>query len=743
MERALCERCGARQPPGWRPGELCQACGQPVRTERRCAWCLAWSPVGRFCRACGCELPPPDRFGAARLLKDAGVDRFSLGERLRAMDAEQAEDLERRYAEQRARVEAALEPARFAEGFLLTSGLAAALEEELLGRLPMAPAEFEALSAGPPGPFTDPAQLTAILASSPLEDCRDLAALALVRLGSDERAPLRRALGLCQSQAPLALEAALALAHWRFHFAPGAAFGPNPDLRRLRELALPYLEDPRLGSWAALAAGLALRSAAARPWTGSQHEAAVRDLEALTPALRRGLDARDSELAFGCALLLGDEERLGAALGHARPEVRAAARQALLGRGARVAEALAGAEDEDERGRLLGCLPHPCAPGALTPALAAAARSAPLARHAVRLLRATPYEGWGPEARAEAARWLEGDPPLLAEDALDLLAWACEPWREAPGPRRLRLAGEARAFAEHATRVLGRLPAGERQAALHQHGFTRWLWTAGSPAAQALLDAWATGEDEALGRALCETLSSLDSMADRLELGDLPRAWQLLAGLWERAAPEALRALARAVRVGWSWSYSQDEQATWAFVRARYLEQPDERPALRLAFEGLLRRLGQGHGWEEKHPELLPGQPPGGEQPVAFFEELCRLAPEDAYAHVLVASQGMRSEQAEGLARALFRHLQALRASGETGAYRLMPPAVAFARWLDEARAAAPGAALGPAAEVLRAGWEALTACIPPPPDGTESYYIQEKRDEVAGVLARVEAGAG
>ncbi len=745
MERAVCERCGARQSPGWRAGELCQACGQPVREERRCAWCLAWSPAGRFCRACGCELPPPARFGAARLLKDAGVDRFALGERLRAMDDEQAEDLERRYAEQRAVVQAAVEPARFAERHLLLSGLASSLEDDLLGRLPLPREELEALGAGPRGPFEGPADLEAILESSPLEDCRDLAAVALVRLGSEAAGPLRRALGLCQSGAPLALEAALALAHWRFHFRPGAAFGPRPDLARLRELAAPQVGHSRLGPWAALAASLVEQGPASRPWQGRAHAAAVRALEALGPALRRGLDEADFDLAFGCALALGDEPRLAAALEHARPEVRATARAALAGRGLRVAAALGGAEDEDERERLLGRLPQSLEAGALAQALAAAGGSARLTRAAVRWLRGAPFAQTSSEARAELARWLEAAPRLAAEDALDLLLWASEPAPDGPEPRRLALGGEARPFVEAATRALAGLPAGDRLAALHEAGFTRWLWAATGSAEQALLDGWLTGPDEALGKKLCEQLSSLDAMADRLELGGqgLPSHRELLAGAWERAGPEARRRLARALRTGWSWGYAQDEQAAWGWVRGRYLARPEERAALRVAFEPLLRRLGRGEGWAAVHPEILPGIPPGGDAPVAFFEELCRLAPEDAYEHVLAASEGMAPGHAAALARALFRHLETRLIAGEAGAYRLMPPAVALARWLDDAREAAPGDVLAPAAEALRAGWEALLARIPAPAEGTEAHYIREKCEEVEGVLARVAAGAG
>jgi hypothetical protein len=727
MERAVCEKCGARQSPGWRSGELCQACGQVVRLERRCAWCLEFGPAGRFCRGCGAELPPPERFGAARMLRDAGVDRLALGERLRGLDPEQAEDLERRHAEQRAVVSGALEAARLAEGCLLTRGHAAALEDELLAALPLPREELERLGAGPRGPFAGPEALPAILEESPLEGCRALAALALLRLGREEPATLRRALGLLSADGPLALEAALAFSHWRFWHAPRSAFGPRAEPRRVRELALPHLDDPRLGPWAAVAAGLASRLA----------EDERRRLE---PALRRGLDSGDFDLAFSAALALLEDDLLGRALSHADERVRETARARLAGAGLRVADVLDSCPDEEEAAGLLGRLPHPAGPRVVAPALSRALSSARLAGAALRWLRAAPFEAWPEASRAEAARFLLAGPPLSAGEVLETLAWASEPDRE--GPRAPRLTGAARPFVEAATRALAALPPEERPRAVRELGFTRWLWAATGGVERGALDAWLTHPDAPAGKDLMDALSCLDARARDLDAGDLPRGWQLLAGAWERAGPDGRRVLAGHVRAGWSWGYAQDEEATWSFARGRYLAEPGERPALRIAFAGLLGRRGRGAGWADTHAELLPGTPQAGQDPVGFFEELCRLAPGEAYEHAVTCLEGLDPAHGQALAESLFRHLRAQRAGGEQDAYRLMPPAIAFARWLAEAcQAGAPREALQAAAEVLRAGWAELRASGSDPKDGTQAYYVKEKDEEVADALARVAGG--
>ena len=98
MTRAVCESCQAFQPPDWQPGDLCVACGLTVRREKRCHWCTRLTPDGKFCRHCGSGLLNDADYGAARMLRAAGVDQFALPERLKSMDPAQRDHFSRLYA---------------------------------------------------------------------------------------------------------------------------------------------------------------------------------------------------------------------------------------------------------------------------------------------------------------------------------------------------------------------------------------------------------------------------------------------------------------------------------------------------------------------------------------------------------------------------------------------------------------------------------------------------------------------
>ena len=95
--RAVCERCEHAQPIDWKPGDLCVHCGEGVRHEVRCGWCAKWTPFATYCRNCGAEVVEESLYGAARMLKDAGVDRFTIPKQLATLDPEQIANFTRIY----------------------------------------------------------------------------------------------------------------------------------------------------------------------------------------------------------------------------------------------------------------------------------------------------------------------------------------------------------------------------------------------------------------------------------------------------------------------------------------------------------------------------------------------------------------------------------------------------------------------------------------------------------------------
>ena len=147
--RAVCAACAQAQPPDWRPGDLCTHCGQAVRHDRRCFWCAKWVPVARFCRACGAETVPEARYGAARMLKDAGVDRFAVPKKLTELDAEQLDNFTRIYQRQAVVVARHVDDLRFLERFLRQRHWSGELEDQLIPQLPWPKETLAAFTVSP------------------------------------------------------------------------------------------------------------------------------------------------------------------------------------------------------------------------------------------------------------------------------------------------------------------------------------------------------------------------------------------------------------------------------------------------------------------------------------------------------------------------------------------------------------------------------------------------------------------
>lgn len=369
MERAVCERCGHRQPRDWAAGDLCVACGAAVRREVRCAWCAEWIPAGRFCRGCGCDVVRAELYGPARMLKSAGVDRFSLAQRLLDLDPEQIANLGRIYNAQLAVVERRVEEVRLCESCLLQKEFSKRLEEDLVPRLPMEKEDLAALASGPEGPFDErPELLVEIAQRSPIETSRMLAWIALLRQGHCEGAFTGARLALESSLPELALEAALAFAHWRVRLCPQRLHS------RLLAGAGSVPRGSPLRSWAAAAVALARwGDYGTVPETGPEDD----DLDWLRDALCQGLTSRDSDLRFTCAMALGEYEIVSRALESDDEQQRVVARR-FLARHKSPAIARYLIEGPDEvRQEVLEALRDPLPDALVEPVLCAAEQGGP------------------------------------------------------------------------------------------------------------------------------------------------------------------------------------------------------------------------------------------------------------------------------------------------------------------------------------------------------------------------------
>jgi hypothetical protein len=229
--RALCEACARPQPVDWKPGGICIHCGQAVRREARCFWCVKWTPAaGKYCRTCAAAVVEDRLFGAARMLKDAGVDRFGVPKMLADLDLEQIENFTNIYQRHAAAMNRHVDHVRFLETFLQHKGWSERLEDELIAELPWPEERLKELS-----PPLDPAEFPvagrrsraeclayarAIASVSPLLLTRTL--VPLVRLMLEDWQVHRDAHNTVFTSDPLMKgEAALALTDWRVVYGPG------------------------------------------------------------------------------------------------------------------------------------------------------------------------------------------------------------------------------------------------------------------------------------------------------------------------------------------------------------------------------------------------------------------------------------------------------------------------------------------------------------------------------------------
>jgi hypothetical protein len=286
MPRAQCEACGKFQSPDWKAGDLCSFCGKSVRHDVRCYWCAKWVPAVKFCRSCGAAIVEERLYGAARMLKDAGTDRFTIPKQLKEFDPDQIENFTRIYQRHATAVAGHVDSCRYAEQFLRQKHWSAALEDQLIPQLPWPEDTLARMTLQPLLPGEPEEALEIIGSKTPFPATRSLAALA--RLRRDDWKAYKEALAAFRSDDPtIKAEAALALTTWRVL----TGYGRPRDFGR--EI---YLELEKSPYKTEAAVGIALLG-------GPQSD-----------LLKEALASPDKVVSFGAALALGEVDRLQAAL---------------------------------------------------------------------------------------------------------------------------------------------------------------------------------------------------------------------------------------------------------------------------------------------------------------------------------------------------------------------------------------------------------------------------------------------
>lgn len=321
--RAVCERCEQLQPTDWKPGDLCVHCGEAARHEVRCAWCAKWTPFATYCRNCGSEVVAENQYGAARMLKDAGVDRFTIPKQLTTLDPGQLDNFSRIYQRHAIVVARHVEQLAFLQRYLRQQHWAAALDDELIPQLPWPDSELQRVSSSPieltaDGNADAASTAAEIQAATPFDTTRRLAAVARLRL--DDWTAFESAGDAFVSADPTVRdEAVLALTSWRVERAVGRFEGGRAVAEALRASHFPLEASVRLAAMGA------------------------DDVEITADALT----SPDRETSLGAAMVVGDVDRIEAALdGDVIERMAAGAALAQLGATGRLAPLLHDGPDD-------------------------------------------------------------------------------------------------------------------------------------------------------------------------------------------------------------------------------------------------------------------------------------------------------------------------------------------------------------------------------------------------------------
>ncbi|HEY1097496.1 MAG TPA: hypothetical protein VGF99_01155, partial [Myxococcota bacterium] len=151
----------------------------------RCPWCAQRvDDADEFCGACTAVVVPASAWPVARMLRDAGVDRLSLPERVRTLDEPTRRRLERTFDEQAAVVRARLAEADVLAKHLREPGIVDVVGDALWPLLPLPPPQRTALGLPDQRPLASDGEIALLLVDDePVPALRALAAVVLFARG--------------------------------------------------------------------------------------------------------------------------------------------------------------------------------------------------------------------------------------------------------------------------------------------------------------------------------------------------------------------------------------------------------------------------------------------------------------------------------------------------------------------------------------------------------------------------------
>jgi|GEM_PF-3932896 len=223
MSQITCHNCHAKQPLDYQTGDRCTDCGDTVKETVNCGWCTHLVPNQKFCRDCGFEMLEAPLFGVVRMLKNSGIDKLSLPQKVRELPPDIIGHYKTLYNKHYAALLNQIEQIRLCEEYLLHKQYSFEFEQSYLAKIPFDEETLALLSKGPNGNFTKrPDRLPEIIQETPLQMTGWFATIAGVyALQTNKEYEANRFLQLEQlllkseiNNNPMLLNVIAAMAHW-------------------------------------------------------------------------------------------------------------------------------------------------------------------------------------------------------------------------------------------------------------------------------------------------------------------------------------------------------------------------------------------------------------------------------------------------------------------------------------------------------------------------------------------------
>jgi len=307
--RNQCISCGNCTPESLSDSGECQLCGSQAQLICRCAWCSHWSLTQDYCDNCGSVIATESKYGASRILKRKGRDQVSISIELDKYSSEQLQELSDEYQAHLDIATQLIRTAGVCANYLFNPRYLLEFEDRLAKELPFDKDTFSYFSSNAlPKDVTTSIDINSIAQNCKYEEIKEIAIIVSIKYpdaifdSSSAKGWLERVTEIAFSDSINAIEALIALTHWRSWLAPFYFNVYQEELgRKIYNIAYAKFNNSD-GDQASWIAALCAKTAYYKNLSASD-----KTRQMVNAKLKNGLTSEDLDLKISCAVLLNED----------------------------------------------------------------------------------------------------------------------------------------------------------------------------------------------------------------------------------------------------------------------------------------------------------------------------------------------------------------------------------------------------------------------------------------------------